>query len=111
MAIVLVWVLFFLFLIVVLILLLLVSLFIGWQVASKSMVRPWASLFFTVIPMSIAGTIIGGIIIGAQLIDSNNNLLFWGPLIGMFAGGVLGLAAGVTAAFLVRKRFARRGES
>jgi hypothetical protein len=83
------------------------SLLLGGMLGATKRARIIAPIFLVVIPVSVVGALAGGILIGYFAVKANDNLILLGPLGGIIAGGVAGLAVGIAGALFWWWRISR----
>ena len=85
-----------------------VTLVIGVGTVSFKQTRVVAPIFLLIIPLAALGALAGCFGLGAYLVKLNDNLLFWGPVLGLFVGGCAGGLLGVAVSSIIWWRAFRR---
>ena len=83
------------------------SLVLGGVFLCTKRARVLVPIFFLIVPVTILGSLAGGVIVGYFSIRANENLVFLGPLGGLVAGGTEGLLFGLAGALLWWLRISR----
>ena len=87
------------------------SLLLGGMLVASKRARLIAPVFLVVAPAAVVGALAGGIVVGYFAVRADENLVLFGPLGGLIAGGAAGLSVGTAGALFWWWRISRAKET